>query len=120
MVPVKQFCLCVGIVMAAMLPAHAQNVMFNTLGDGIVPCSDWTIARSHGPNPDSTAIEQWVIGFFVGREDGLDVLVSRNITSTDSFLSWIDRYCIKNQDQPISSAAEAYVQQFSKTNPPND
>ena len=118
-IAIKRFYLSAVVMVALMPAARAQNVMFNTLGYGEEPCSIWTTERSKGPNPNSTAAEQWVLGFLVGREDGLDVLISRNNTSTDSILSWIDHYC-KNHNQALSSAADAYGQEFDKTHPSNN
>jgi hypothetical protein len=93
--------------------------MFNTLGAGANACSQWTMDRSRDVKFSTTTDAQWVLGFFVGREDGLGVLVSRNVTDTDAIISWVDDYCQKNKEKPISSAAEAFVAEFTKANSPN-
>jgi hypothetical protein len=88
---------------------------YTILGSGTASCEAWTAARRTPHGPETTAQEQWVLGYL----SGIGFMVLGELDplrgmQADALHGWVDTYCRTNPQAKIEAAAIAFMQEHPR------
>jgi len=111
------------IVLAIAFAGSSCNLMhaaekrraFTTIGDRT--CRYWTESKLGESGSNSilaTANRTWFVGFISGLNAGLTAPDALDAIDAESAEEWVDQYCLRHADQPLSDAGETLIVELIK------